>query len=135
MVTGRVWGGSGQIRTRTLLFFLDPDPDLDPKGLKFSDPDMDPTDLTGLGSLMGLIQSLLDLSKLNLFRVFLYFCITIKKILRIQNNYQVNKKTNNQWSLLTLVIEEVLFIHTNILFQEKKVGFDQKTEQNLLNVQ
>ena len=53
MVMGRVWSGSGQTRTRTLLFFMDPDPDPDPKGPKFSDPD--PTDLTGLGSLMGLI--------------------------------------------------------------------------------
>ena len=59
-------------------FFLDPDPDPDPKGPKFSNPDPDPTGLTGSrvfnGSLMGLIQSLFDLSKLNLFRVFLYFC-------------------------------------------------------------
>ena len=78
MVMGRVWSGSGQTRTRTLLFFLDPDPDPDPKGPKFSDPDPDPTDLTGSrvlnGSLMGLIQSLFDLLKLNLLRVFLYFC-------------------------------------------------------------
>ena len=81
-------------------FFWDPDPDPDPKGPKFSDPDPDPTGLTGSrvlnGSLMGLIQSLFDLSKLNLFRVFLYFCkqlIIVLQILvrvheiQIQNNY------------------------------------------------
>ena len=50
MVMGRVWSGSGQ--TRTLLFFMDPDPNSDPKGPKFSDLDPNPTDLTGLGSLM-----------------------------------------------------------------------------------
>ena len=53
MVMGQVWSGSGQTRTRTLVFFMDPDPDPDPKGPKFSDPNLDPTDLTGLGSLMG----------------------------------------------------------------------------------
>ena len=48
------------------------------------------------GSLMSLIQSLFDLSKLNLFRVFLYFCkqliIVLQTVVRvheiqIQNNY------------------------------------------------
>ena len=52
----RVWSGSSQ--TRTFLFFIDPDPDSDPKGPKFSDPD--PPDMTGLGFLMGLKQSLFD---------------------------------------------------------------------------
>ena len=98
MVMGRVLIGSGQ--TRTLLFFLDPDPDLDPKGPKFSDLDPDPTNLIGSRvlnrSLMGLIQNLFDLSKLNLFRVFLYFCkqliIVLQTLVRvheiqIQNNY------------------------------------------------
>ena len=50
----------------------------------------------GLRSLMGLIQSLFDLSKLNFFRVFLYFCkqliIVLQTLVRvheiqIQNNY------------------------------------------------
>ena len=55
-----VMGGSGQTRTRILLFFIDADSDLDPKGSKFSDPNPDPPDLTGLGSLMGLKQSFFD---------------------------------------------------------------------------
>ena len=52
MVMG-VWSGSSQTWTRTLLFFLDPDSDLDLKGSKFSDPDPDPTDLTGFRVLDG----------------------------------------------------------------------------------
>ena len=39
MKVGMVMGESGQIRTRTLLFFIDSDLDSDPKSLKFSDPD------------------------------------------------------------------------------------------------
>ena len=71
---GRVWSGSGP---GPFYFFgsrLGPDPE----GPKFSDPDPDPTDLTGLGSLMGLIQSLFDLSKLNLFESF---CIFLSNLL------------------------------------------------------
>ena len=68
MVMGRVWRNPDP----DPFIFIDPDPNLNPKGPKFSDPDPDPNppDLTGLRSLMGLIQSLFDLSKLNLFRVF-----------------------------------------------------------------
>ena len=82
-------------------FFMDSDPDLDPDGPKFSDPDPYPTDLMGLRSLMSLIQSLFDSSKLNLLRVFLYFykqlIIVLQTFVRvhkiqIQNNYQ-NIKT------------------------------------------
>ena len=103
---GRVLIGSGQ--TRTLLFFLDPDPDLDPKGPKFSDPDPDPKGLTGSrvlnGSLMGLIQSLFDLSKLKLFRVFFNFykqLIIVLQILvrvqeiQIQNRFHIKIITIN----------------------------------------
>ena len=55
---GWVWSEYGQIQTQTHLFFIDPNSDPDPKGPKLSDPD--PPDLMGLGSLMGLKQSLFD---------------------------------------------------------------------------
>ena len=57
---GRVWSGSGKTRIQTLLFFIDPDQDPDPKSTKFSKPDPNP-----LGSLMG-SKNLFDLSHLNL---------------------------------------------------------------------
>ena len=46
--------------TQTLLFFIDPDPDPNLKGPKFSDPDLDPdpSNLMGLGFLMGLKKSI-----------------------------------------------------------------------------
>ena len=87
MVMRQIRSGSGQTRTRTLLFFIDSDPDSDPKGPKFSDLDPDPPDLTSLGFLMGLKQSLFDLSKLNLLRFFLYFCkqfiIVLETLVRV----------------------------------------------------
>ena len=44
---------------------MDPYPDPDPKGSKFSDLDLNPPNLMGLGSLMGLKNNLSDLSNLN----------------------------------------------------------------------
>ena len=54
MVMWRVWSDSNPDP------FIFIDLDLDSKGSKFSDPDPDYPDLTGLGSLMGLKQSLFD---------------------------------------------------------------------------
>ena len=83
----RVWSGFGQTRIRTLRvqnFRPRPRP-YESDGSKVLN-----------GSLMGLIQSLFDLSKLNLLRVFLYFCkqliIVLQTLVRvhkiqIQNNY------------------------------------------------
>ena len=72
---GRVWSGSGQTRTRTLFFFFWIQTRI--RTLRVQNFQTRTRTLRvwqGLGSLMGLIQSLFDLSKLNLFRVFLYFC-------------------------------------------------------------
>ena len=45
--------GLARLGPRPFYFFIDLDPDPDPKGPKFSDLDSDPSNLTGLGSLMG----------------------------------------------------------------------------------
>ena len=100
LIYGWSWGGSGVGLARpgpeAFYFFIDPDPDPDPKGPKFSNPNPDSPDMTFLGSLMGLKQSLFDLSKLKLLPVFLYFykqlIIVLKTLVRvheiqIQNNY------------------------------------------------